>query len=520
MESSTARSSRLASSLIGCPNEPAGFSGQWNLGREAYAYHLLNPYPFFHFQDWKTEERGPLPKAMPIARDIARKGAQWLFGVSPALTAENKKIEEAINVIWQLNMMPQRMVRFAENGAVWGGYCLKFSYDQEDPKKVTISTHNASRDCQLFYDYHDRTRLLMARIQYRYFDAVNGDYYWHREEWTDAEFVQYEPVKHENAANTIENPYDLIKAPPNEKWQIQSRESNKFQVIPVQHVRNMETESQWGEGDCWAIWRVLDRVNLTYHLMDRSNQFDSEPNKVYIDVKEGQELVDRPMTPGEVESVESSNDKGAKVQLLEPGGNLRPAMMEYARELTRQIYSACGSVDIDGAAVTNKGSMTTAVMHQMYAPLINTTREKRKLYGEDGIAKFLELMCIGLKNVGREPAFSSVNPAKIDTYNVTTVWPDFFNLTPEERQIVTQTTCEQFDAGFLSREMAVERIASIEGIDNTALLLEQLNAESANEDTDDGGDTDPDTPGAHGTEPAEGKRSPKPRKGKGDADAE
>jgi hypothetical protein len=149
---------------------------------------------------------------------------------------------------------------------------------------------------------------------------------------------------------------------------------------------------------------VFDRVNLTYHLMDRSNQFDSERNPIFIDADIDEDDIDRPLQPGQPMQVSSSDDtptRAAKVEWPITGNALRPAMMEYARDLRKQILDAAGSVELDEAAVTNKGNLTRAVLEQLYDPQIRMTHEKRKSYGHDGLVPFLALVALGLQESGR-----------------------------------------------------------------------------------------------------------------------
>ena len=74
---------KLAAGLIGTGSLPPGLDWMREHAREARAYHMLDPYPLYHFRDWKSEERGALPRCLPIAKSIVRRGARWLFGDPP-----------------------------------------------------------------------------------------------------------------------------------------------------------------------------------------------------------------------------------------------------------------------------------------------------------------------------------------------------------------------------------------------------------------------------------------------------
>lgn len=398
-----------AKALIGTKHAPAGFEQMRNASIQALAYHSLDPYPFFAFQDWKKEERGPMPRCMPFVRGIVRKGAKWLFGRPVNINLPgNLELQKFLMRTWADNKMPARMVSAAETGGVQGAIVLKWSYNEDDPLcKCRYQILSPIDNCRLFFDPHDSNRLLMLRIQYPYQDSATGKWFFYREEWTDQEEIHYLPVPAVTHPIRV-GAYDYgsifvtadgNKEPDNyEKWQIDQSQSgtNDFGIIPAWIIYNIETNSSWGCGDLWGLFRVVDRVNLSYHLQDRSNQFDSEPTPVYIDLVAEADSYDRPIAPGQAQSLktdgsaEGADMRQGKVQLLEPSGKIRPYMESYARDLRQMIYDAVGYVEIHQGEVTNKGNLTQAVLSQLYAPLIEATDEKRKTYGDDGIAVFLK----------------------------------------------------------------------------------------------------------------------------------
>ena len=65
-----------AERLIGTTAFPAGLSQVCQAALEAQAYHVQEPYPGWYFRDWRVEERGPLPRCMPVARRIVTRGGE------------------------------------------------------------------------------------------------------------------------------------------------------------------------------------------------------------------------------------------------------------------------------------------------------------------------------------------------------------------------------------------------------------------------------------------------------------
>lgn len=483
----------LAARLVNAAQPPAGLATVRMLAAEAQAYHHLNPYPWFEFRQWKLETRGPYPRCMPFPRSAVRRSARWLFGKPVQITAPgNAKLEAWLRRQWQDNRMPTRMVAGAEKGGQQGGIALKFSFDREAETPLSIQTLSVVDQVRLYYHPHDRDRLLLARVQYPYYDAAVNKWFIYREEWTDAEEIHYEPQE----ARWVGSDINGVKAPqiavvadgktdPDRyaRWQIATREPNPFQLIPLLPIRNLECDDTWGVGDLWGLFRVIDRVNLTYHLMDRSNQRD-EPSLFFLDVDVEEKDAGRPLAPQENLSLKSDEDgagaprKGEVIQ-VEAKGTIRPHMVDYAKDLRQQVLLASGAVEVDPEAITGHGNLTQAVLMQLFAPLVELTEEKRKTYGEDGICKFLELVARGLKNAQgvtgmKVEEVAAVNPDDHDTYDVQLGWSPYFASAEDEKTITVSRLASEISQGLMTRERALQKVAVIEGIDDVAALEKDL----------------------------------------------
>lgn len=454
----------MAANLIGTMHLPSGLSDVRAKAAEAWAYHRLDPYPTYYFGAWREEDRGPLPKCLPIARSIVRRGARWLFGRALRIEcAGNEALESYLQSVWKANRMQARMRARAVFGAMEGGIALKFAWQPDARVEVPIATLSVAEECRLYYHPHDRDRLLMARIQYPYVEASTGETWWYREEWTDAEQVVYEPVRFGDIGKASPDSWDGWKEADD------GRKPNPFGEIPLVHVRNVDNDQTWGDGDLWDLYRILDRIHLGYHLMDRSNQFDSDHNPIVIDGTP-EDDIDRALQPGQpwsLKSDENGDSRQAKVVFPPSGNALRPAMMEYAKDLRKQVLEAAGSVEVDTEAVGNRGNLTQAVLHQLYLPQIEQTEEKRQSYGEYGIVPFLEKMARCLARVGVRGL--GVDEQKPESYAVTLKWPAYFGLTQEELSELTGRLQEQELQGYVTHARAVREMAEAEGRDADAV---------------------------------------------------
>jgi hypothetical protein len=472
-----------AAQLIGVRAVPAGLSRIKELALESRAYHVMDPYPFHHFRDWKTEDRGPLPRCLPVARGIVGRGASWLFSRAPQITVPgNATFETFLKSAWRAERMPARLVAMAKEAALDGGIVLKFAYDSKrKPQPLSISALSLIDQARLYYDPHDCENLLMARVQYRYFDAIVGRTYWYREEWTAEEEVHYFPLPDDQLGTT-----KFRKDPDTfEGWTISSRAANPFGLIPCVHIKNLETDDAWGVGDCWDLYRILDRINLTFHLMDKSNQFDSEPMNVFLDVELDEHDIDQPLSPGQdlqlhtTPSADGTGQQG-KVIPIEHAGRLRPAMMEYAKALKSEVMAAASSIEVDQAEFTNKGNLTVAVLQQIYLPLIRMTEMKRKVWGGDeecdgGLTSFFATIGQGLTNLGVSLGVTD-DP---DSYTAALGWHPFFQASEDEKTASVGRLQEEEVAGYVTHERAIEEVARIEGRDDVQQLKEDLEEEAA-----------------------------------------
>ncbi len=474
---------QLAAALIGTKQLPPGLKRIQELSRQARAYHTLSPYPLYYFADWKTEDRGPLPRCMPLARRIVKRGARFLFGKPLQITVPaNKALEEELREAWRKNRMDARLPAMAENAGLDGGIALKFSFDPTSDPKVRIQSLSIVNEVRLYYHPHDREKLLMARVQYPFTDSSDGKTYWYREEWTAEMEVHYLPVSTDAIGRCTPDEF--------EGWQRDeaATKPNPFGLIPIVHVKNLETDDLWGAGDLWepvqagdGLYRIFDRLNLTYHLMDRSNQYDSQLNPIYIDLEMDEQDVEKPIQPGQ--PLDAKSDEAAqagghqgKVQFPPSGNALRPQMMEYARDLRNQLLDAGSSVQVDQKEFTNKGNLTVAVLEQLYLPQIEITVEKQKTWGVGGLVVFFAMLARGL-------TVANVLDAGVteeeESYTARVTWAPPFAMSEDEKAAYVGRVQEEEIAGYTTHERAVQAVAHLEGVEDVETLLDELKSQPA-----------------------------------------
>lgn len=463
-----------AEDLINTTALPAGLREARILARKAKAYHSLRPYPFVAFQEWKVEERGPLPICRPFVKHIVQKGADWLF-LKPVhfKVEDDKALTDLVNKVWNDNCMGSRATGMAVTGALSGAVDLKWSKPDKDKDDVTIEVYDPTEHTRFYFDQTDPTKLLMARIQVPFYDYLTKKWFWKREDWTDDTWTTYDPLPcRENAEQTGLNPYKFADEADKSQFLNPNTVANPFGIVPFWRVKNQESGDEWGFGDLWPYYQVVDQINFQRDLGHKENQKRSDPKLAYIDLTQpNNEAPDMSGAPGAVEVLVSEDGKEGRIEVVEGSHDILAEIKIFADDLKRELYAAVGSVDFGPEDVTNKGNLTTAVITQLYAPLIEATERKRTLYGEDGVSVFFERMCKGL-------AKASVKGWK-ETEDVQTVWPQVVEMTEEEKTVAVTRQQTMVDSAFTTHERATREIAVQDGVVDVDELVKEVETQKA-----------------------------------------
>jgi hypothetical protein len=317
----------------------------------------------------------------------------------------------------------------------------------------------------------------MARIQYPIYNAANGQWYWHREEYTDKVHRVYKDVAMSELTNDITwtDPFTLVEKIEDYKtWTIESEEPNGFGIIPLWYAKNRDTGTEVGKGDLWTLFESIDQFNFTHNISHTDNQKSIDPGKAYIDLTAAEG--EQPSLSGNakvivVESAEDTSKGGSQGKIHEFSSNaaVRPHVDKFAEDLEHEIYSAAGWVKVDSEEVSNKGNLTVAVLTQLYGPCIKTINGKRQTMGEDGVCVFLERMTEGLTTLGVQgwTVAEDIQP----------IWQPFFEESEQEKQMRVTRVVLEMQNFLTTHARAVKEVAAANGILDTDTLLQEVEAE-------------------------------------------
>lgn len=462
--------------------QPAPFQMyMFQRSRESWDYFNGHPYPQWAFgADKWPADKGPIPTALGYGEILIRESAEFVFRNGSPLfsTPDYPETDALLQDIIRQNNLNARWISLAENAGNQGAIAAKFSVDLENEDcPIRISFLDVPQECRVWCDPHDKERLLMARIQYPYRDLATGEWLYYREEWTDDFQVTYEPRP--AGAATIQNAMGLPDYAntlgDGDGWVEKERIPNPFGLIPVTIIPNRVVRGNpLGEGDCWHVFRLIDRIALTMHGEDKPNQMHSEPNLVITNAAIANTDPLLPAEPMELHNVKGAPPADAK--LLEPSGAAREWSHKDIDKWEELLFKIVGLSRVNPAEVTNKGNMTELAFKMTYGRTIATSDRKRQLWGESGMARFFRNMLIALKRLGGVARAAKIDENKIQ---VSAEFPSYFEPTDEDKAVVTNRTATQVEKGFLTQDRGAERVARAEKIPSHEIkdLLKELQAQ-------------------------------------------
>lgn len=465
---------------------PNQWSATKSLSIKGRAYYCGLPYPWFSFRNWKTEELGPYPVCLPLPKAISNQTARWLFGKPPTLSFQNEILDRFYQPVLKANRINTRLLANATRASYAGNFVVKFSYDMDDDPQLRFDFYPIEF-VRFYFHPHVQHKVVGVQLVYPFFDLETGDLHYYREDWTEDKVVVYKPMNMAVPIMPTSNPWMsrlIPEAAEREllgKWEIAKTKKNEFGILPFQLVKNLDDDGEYGLGDYWMVFDVIDRMNFTYHLEHMSNQLHSTPTTVFLDVEGTEVELDRPLRPNEALSLRSAETEAGttatgKVELVEPKGHIRPHMREYAEALRQAVLEATSTVLLRPEDVVNKGKLTQSVMSQTYEPLVQLTEEKRRTFGEEGLTQLFVKVAKGLKNLG-VPEFQGVDVSDVSETAPIIHWNKMFKLSEDEAFAAFDRLDREAERKYLPVEEVIKRICELEGIPNVEAVIASQTSE-------------------------------------------
>ena len=440
---------------------------------KAKAYYSLAPYPFYGFQEWKVEERGSIPKCRPYVKHITDQQARFLFGKNVHFdVSDDDTATEWCNKVWRTSRMASNALSMARKGGQSGSVVLTWSFNAESRSPWQINIMDPFEEAIVTMDPTDIWRVQGLRLFKPL--IIDNKPMVQVIDWTDETETIYAPVSLsilETSHGSIADQFDSYLAE-NGKLKLVKTQKNPFGIVPAWIIQNRIEDGTYGTGDVWGLWNHIDQLNLTADLAYKHNQTEVYPKTVYLDVDWSNNEASKPHAPGD-DIVVDSNDpaRQGKVETLTSPTNVREVLAKDLDEFVATLYEAAGGVQIRPDLVSNKGNMTGAVLEQLYGPLIETTEEKRRCYGDNGVCEFLRRLMVGASNM-KALDFDPVDEVEI-------IWPNMLRLAEDELTQMVNREILMVQRGFTTQDRAVRSVAAANGVQDVRGLVNKLAKEGA-----------------------------------------
>lgn len=478
------------------------------LAIRSYSYFNGHPYPSrYSLRGWNKKKFGDFPGVLPLVFNACQQQTEALIGSGILLSVPGDRAFEEFLRVWQMRTKFSTRIQTAHYKAFNEGSVVLHFYLSPKTQELQFRILSSLFDCAIQYDEFDPATILKATITFPTYDRATNKHKLYIQEWTattvttyvpqelNAELSptrtsgfgdEYDPRYHDVIDSYLYNPAKLGEP--------LSIENNPFAVVPFVEIHNLpSSEDTIPRGDCWKAFNLLDKINIGYHLMNVHAQNAAMPGIFLFDavlpdgLEEGIEEIPSP-APGEILEIHSKvNDDGtvnrANVQIPTSDSKIFDVMNTYARDWVEQAQFSLGAAFISGDEFTNKGMLTSSILHQLYKPLVARVETKRISFGEHGLIPFFTLMANALynlssserKNITGLKARPKKEILEIGTNKGIFIrWPDHFALTQQE----LSTQFDRIDAmvatGLISPRRALETLGIAEGWEDVDDLVEHV----------------------------------------------
>lgn len=430
----------------------------------------------YKFEEWDSKKYGDRPIVHPFGQQVANISAALLFGRPPRIQAGDpakSASPDGLQVFlddWVLtpNRILEELLEEAKTCVQEGGVCYKFAWTPQNASRpIAIMTHSPS-EVTWFRDPLDADQILKCRIQFKYCDddGMNKKWFIYREEWTDTEFIEYKRLETEEYSD-VRATRGLV----NGVWPSQKKK-NPFGVIPVVPIYNIKVKGcADGLGDYWSknCYDLWDRYNYTCWLETFSDQSYSDPVTVFTNATDAPPY----MLPGMVVSI---SGEWAGVTRLSTDNPIRPHIRASKMDLRSAFFDAVGYDDVDPSVITNKGALTRAVWDLVFHRSKASTEAKRIQWR--ALEGFFEKLLEGLSRlpdaVNMFPCLRLVDAKDKKAYDVSMIFPDLFETTPEERSSTLEDLRSSVLSGLIPISRAREIALNAWGIYDLSGVIEEL----------------------------------------------
>ena len=352
------------------------------------------------------------------------------------------------------------MIESALKGSV-GSVAIKFSLLRN---RVFFNVLNTTF-LTPFYDPEEPDTLLKVVEQYKIsgedlnrigYDLDGSFNYWFIREYNKEEEIIYKPIKvHPDIKITFTK--DKVV-------------NHNLGFCPVVWIKNLPNGYSPIDGASTFESGISTAIEMDYQISQggRALKYAGDP-KLVIKTDDKEALIG--MGSGSKNALIVPQDSDTKY--LEINGTAASSILDYNEKLRASLLET-----IHGNR-TNADKMSSAqsgrAMEMMNQDLIWQTSKLRISYG-NALLNLLKMIC-KISNIPN--VFIKIDDEKITGLNskgLTLVWPNWYTLTAQEKQLEVNAICQAYDSKIISKHTAIKNIANIyeiEDIEAEYLLLEK-----------------------------------------------
>lgn len=256
---------------------------------------------------------------------------------------------------------------------------------------------------------------------------------------------------------------------------------------PAAWVRTMPTSADPVDGTPVidpALYPLLDEVNYTVSLKNRSVQYNCDPWTARFGVVSDEGVV---KSAGRIMDL----PKDSRLEIAEASGSGAQRAAEHLEDLQRHFRDAIHFVKATPEIAV--GKISGVVLEFLYAPMMALAADLRDDLGEEGFVVLINLamrMCVELVGRGEDVWVPGVGQAVevlkqaqragvwLDvTFDIQ--WPPFFDPSTEERKLAVDAAVAAKREGIISAKTATTALAPIFGVEDVDAEHEGIEEERA-----------------------------------------
>lgn len=454
-----------------------GYTQREHRANLALLYYWGNQYN--HLAPWDAQDK-PLREKAPSVRTRINKTAvdtivSHLFGGKrqPTFKVEgDTRVNDLLQGLVSETSLASTFLGLGRLGALTGTVVLGFhAFEGELDWTVTMGAHitpvfgrddrRRARELGLAFD----DLLELDEVWRTYAEDALGKTVetWHRRMWTVDRTIEYHPIE-----GPIRRSEDL-------DWREDVEQSvvHDLGFVPAEWIANLPVVNDIDGAPVVDTpeFEIEDEINYTLSQTGRGIRYNQEPTLALINASLSKaEVIKR----GSHHTLDIKPDRAlsenvtADAKLLEMNGSGGMLALEYSQKLADFFYQCARVVihDPDRAG----GVLSGVALQRVKEPLLALIDELRPQYGR-GIERALA------------KALAVQGHAKYGTTKVTASWPQVIEPTIEDGLTLVTFLREARDAGWITRDTALRRLAPYTGIEDVAKYAEELDVELADEGT-------------------------------------